>query len=197
MKWTLLGFIFFLCGFARADFFTISQDVLKNSTIPFLPHNSYLIMNVNYSPVKKLVEQINNLRSSPLKDRGESHITVITPVEFQNILNKKLSIAEINALAKELNIQNSKFEMTCVGKGSVEMRGKEESTFYIVVKSPALISIRRKIQEAFLKKGGPQNAFVPENYFPHITLGFTKRDLHESDGIVKNEKTCFADIKTY
>lgn len=154
-------------------------------------------MNVNYSSVEKMVEQINNRRSTPLKNRGESHITVITPVEYQNILKKKLSIAEINALAKEHNIQNSKFEMICVGKGSVEMSGKGESTFYIVVKSQALLSLRRKIQEAFIKKGGTHNSFVPEKYFPHITLGFTKRDLHESDGIIKDENTCFADIKTY
>lgn len=197
MKWTLISFIILLCGFSRADFFTISQDIYQNSTLPFLPHDSYLIMNVNYSPVKKMVEQINNQRSIPLKNRGESHVTVITPVEYQNILKKKLSIAEINALAKEHKIQDSKFEMTCVGKGTVEIEGKEESTFYIVVKSPALLSIRKKIQQAFIKKGGTENAFVPERYFPHITLGFTKRDLHEHDGIIKDEKNCFADIKTY
>ena len=65
--------------------------------------------------------------------------------------------------------------------------GQNEFTYFVVVQSEDLISIRKKIQDSFVGKGGDKNDFNPLNYFPHITLGFTKRDLHESDGVIKGK----------
>ena len=32
------------------------------------------------------------------------------------------------------------------------------------------------------------------DFYPHITLGFTKRDLHFEDGVRKDKSTCVADL---
>lgn len=37
--------------------------------------------------------------------------------------------------------------------------------------------------------------FRAERFFPNITVGFNKRDLHESDGVIKDKTTCFKPIQ--
>ena len=194
MKYIILSFFFFI-SLAQAVTYNLSRDVFQNDNVSFLVYDNYLTMNINYDPIKKLMVQLNDHRKTPLKDRGESHITVITPIEYDNVLKKKVSINEINAIAARGKIQNTAFEIVCIGKGSVKIQDKEESTFYIVARSPELLKIRKDVQQLFIKKGGAKEAFNPDNYYPHITLGFTKRDLHESDGIIKDKKSCIADVK--
>lgn len=194
MKYIILSFLFFT-SLVQAVTYNLSEDVFQNEKVSLLIYDNYLTMNINYDPIKKLMVQLNDHRKTPLKDRGESHITVITPVEYDNVLKTKININEINAIAARERIQKTAFEIVCIGKGSVKIQNKEESTFYIVVNSPGLLKVRREIQQLFIKNGGAKEAFIPENYHPHITLGFTKRDLHESDGIIKNKKSCVADVK--
>ncbi len=195
MKYLILCFLF-LTTQVQAATYKLSQDIYKNENVSFLIYDNYLTMNINYDPIKKLLVQLNDQSKIPLKNRGESHITVVTPIEYDNVLNKYISIHEINAIAARVKIQKTPFEVVCIGKGSVKIRDKEESTFYIVIKSPGLLNIRNEIHKLFVKKGGANEAFNPDNYHPHITLGFTNRDLHESDGIIKDKKSCVAEIKT-
>lgn len=194
MKYIILSFFFFI-SLAQAVTYNLSYDVFQNENVSYLVYDNYLTMNINYDPIKKLMVQLNDHRKIPLKDRGESHITVITPVEYDNVLKGKVSINEINAIAAREKIQKTAFEIVCIGKGSVKLQDKEESTFYIVARSPGLLKIRKEVQQLFIKKGGAKEAFNPDNYYPHITLGFTKRDLHENDGIIKDKKSCIADVK--
>jgi len=60
-----------------------------------------------------------------------------------------------------------------------------EETFLVLVDSPKLRKIRGKIWRLFVKKGGEPSAWDPAWFFPHITIGYTKRDLHELD-VIKN-----------
>jgi 2'-5' RNA ligase len=78
--------------------------------------------------------------------------------------------------------------------GKLNIDGVEEKTFYIVVESPELVAIRQEIQNLFLLKGGNEKDFVAENFYPHITIGYTKRDLHDEDGIIKDAKSCISKI---
>lgn len=197
MKWIIIGLTLVFSFYSFAETYNLSQSVFRNSEIPFIAHTNYLVMNVNFPPIKKLLGEVNEKRKVPLINRGEAHITVITPVEFDQALKKKIKISEINEIAQASDIQESTFEITCLGKGNAVIDGKEESTFFIVVTSPKLVQIRTKIHQLFVKRGGASEIFIPEKYYPHITLGFTKRDLHESDGILKDKRSCAHDIKVY
>jgi hypothetical protein len=131
-----------------------------------------------------------------LKTRGEAHITVVTPVEYWHVLRKVgVTIAEINLIAQESQIQRAQFRVICLGKRSKELAGIKESTYYVVVRSPDLLQIRRKVRDLYLSKRGSRRAFKPENWLPHITLGYTERDLHESDGVKKDENSCILPIQ--
>ena len=58
----------------------------------------------------------------------------------------------------------------------------------MIVDSAKLRLIRYKIYELFVERGGDPKAFDPTWFFPHITIGYTYKDLHENSGVLKNVK---------
>lgn len=195
--------LLFVSAFAQATAtkFYISEQVFKNNKLNFISHqgkgpfDSYLTMEVNYPPVQDVFKQLTITQKLNLKNRGEAHITVITPVEYSEILKSKLTMSDIDEIAKTHKIQNSSFEVVCVGMGSAEIGNKTESAYYIVVRSPDLLKIREEIQKLFVSKGGDKEFFKATYFYPHITLGFTSRDLHVSDGVIKDESSCMGDLE--
>ncbi len=154
------------------------------------PMKAYLSMNLPYAPYKILYEQIQKTEGIVLINRREAHITVVTPVEYDNVLKKHLHISEIHKIAENAKIQAAAFTPICIGKGEKMLHDKLEKTYFVVVESPALLNLREQIKEAYVKNGGKPQDFVPEKFFPHITLGFTVRDLYYEDGVIKNKTKC-------
>jgi 2'-5' RNA ligase len=132
-----------------------------------------------FAPFDSLRTQIESLEKIQLKHRGEAHITVITPPEYEKIkeavsiqdLEKKFSYAILKA----------QWQPLCVGKFQKE----NKTTYFVVVRSAELKEIRKQIKEL-----ATQSDFQPEEFYPHITLGFTDRDLHSQDGAIKDERAC-------
>lgn len=178
---------------------TVHQDLL--TPITFVEHadkapmKSYLAMNVAYPPAADLLKQVEARLGFELKNRGEAHITVVSPVEYDNALAAKIPIEKINEIARQMKIQAAEFESVCVGRGLVNLDGRGEQTYYVVVKAPRLREIREAVSRAYLQAGGDPRAFDPAQFYPHITLGYTKRDLHYEDGIVKDDRSCWASLK--
>lgn len=168
----------------------------------FIPHTeekpmkAYLAMNLPYAPYQALFEQVQKTEGIVLSHRGEAHITVVTPIEYDKILKKHLSIAEIHKIAEDAKIQETEITPACIGRGQKEINGKTEKTYFVVIESPALIDLRGLIEKAYIKKGGKTQDFVPERFFPHVTLGFTARDLHYEDGVIKNKTNCIYQFTT-
>ncbi len=167
---------------------TYSPEVFM--PISWIENKSHLAMNIHYPPIQKVKEQLDENLPSPLKTRGEAHITVITPPEFEK-LKAFMSMEQINAFAIQHNIQQMAFKPVCTGRGRLQIDGREESTFFMVVDSTDLFNLRRKLKEAFILAGGAQKDFDEKLFYPHITIGFTKRDLHFEDGILKDKSSCW------
>lgn len=154
-------------------------------------------MNVRYEPIKNLRQQLNKALGKELdffklwNENGEAHITVVTPIEFYQVLKSKLTMKEIEAIADRYDIQSSKINILGVGSGKVNLDGKVEDTYFVIVDSADLRLIRQMIFYEFTRRGGDRSAFDPTWFFPHITIGYTKRDLHEADGVLKNLKYSF------
>ena len=176
------------------------SDIYKNQG--FIVHNasgkygSYLQMNIYYPPVKKLFEDIDaDLGQSLNKKnaRTEAHITVITPVEYRDILEPAgLTISKINQIALNMNIQQSDFEVVCLGKAEKY----EKTTSFLVVDSEDLFNLRRAIFREYTKLGGKPSQWDPELFYPHITVGYSHRDLHlDSDGIYKGYNSCWRKVE--
>ena len=179
--------------------FSLAAELVSGKDEKFIIHKgdkkleNYLALNLPYPSFAKLHLDLE-AQYGKLKNRGEAHLTVITPVEFESSLNSKLSIDEINKIAEDAQIQASKLRPICIGRGTSKVNEQNESTYFIVMEADELFDLRRKIQKAFVGKGGQIEQFNPDHYFPHITIGFSLRDLHESDGVIKSKNACLAKL---
>lgn len=158
------------------------------------PYGSYLAMVIPFAPVKALYEQVQTASGQTLITRGEAHVTVVTPVEFDQQLKSHLTIEQINALAVEANIQATHFDVVCLGQGKLTNADAELFTYFVVVDSDGLRDLRRAIHAAFVAAGGDAMAFDPERFYPHVTVGYSVRDLHLEDGVVKDRSSCVGDL---
>ncbi len=182
----------------------------------FVPHDNYVAMVLPYSPIKILFDELSqNPEIGPLLNRGEAHVTIVTPPEFE-VLRTRLTMAQINRLAEVKKLQLARLEPICIGEGQARVEGKNERTFYVVIKSDDLIGFRREIARLFLVSaeinseaaaanssgaraaaaGTIAPAFNPDHFFPHITVGFSKTDLHENQGVIKNKTSCRYSLET-
>jgi hypothetical protein len=182
--------------------FHLDPKIFKGNSVNFIEYqgpgafDNYLSMNLPFEPMADLFKQLLIKERRPLTNRGEAHITVITPVEFWNELKPfGVTMQEINQIALDAKIQNSAFQIVCLGRGEASVDGKLEQTFFVVIKSENLLAIRKRVQQLLMTKAnGQPTTFAADKFYSHITLGFTKRDLHESDGVIKNENSCVSSL---
>lgn len=173
-------------------FFTIILFA-SNGLAQTAPRN-YLSFDLDYLRYKNILAQLIN-KTGELKNRGEAHITIITPPEYKKLTDSeksKISAQKISDIYAKSIEKKIKFEEICLGMGEKNTEGRLLKTYYIVVKSNDLLNIRREISKL---SGLSKTEFDPEMFYPHITLGFTERDLHLDDGIIKDSKSCSKHIK--
>jgi len=188
---------------AKASY-PLSGQVFAASQMPFTPHvsnhplASYLEMVVPAAPVHALARLID----PALTVRPETHITVVTPPEYDNVLAPYISMATINEIATRMNIQQSTFETVCIGRVQKKLprpAGQPEPedndvVYFILVSSKDLLEIRHAIFEEYVANGGEPGLFDPNTFYSHITVGYSYRDMFVEDGVFKSENSCWADI---
>lgn len=146
-----------------------------------------LVRDIPFHAVNELKARVESELKLKLQDRGEAHITIITPPEG-GALRKFFTQSEWERMALE-ELPGLDFEAICVGVG----RKGDLVTTFIVVNSEFALNWRRALQKEFIARGGKVQDFDPEIFYPHITLGFTERDLHLQDGVIKNSTSCPTD----
>jgi hypothetical protein len=152
---------------------------------------TYVSLDLEYPRYKNILEQLVK-KVGPLQNRGEAHITVITPPEFTKLTDpvfSKLNAVEIHNLFNNAQINKNDFNEICIAEGS--LKNTNLKTYFIVVQSEKILEFRRKI--AHLAQTS-KDKFDADLFFPHITLGFTERDLHFQDGVIKDIKLCMKNI---
>lgn len=160
-------------------------DAQKAET--FVSHAEWLGLALPVAPFTQLKSHVETQTHSTLKDRGEAHITILTPPEFSE-LKGALTMAAIEQAIKE-DLRKARWTPVCVGRG-INPKDPKQETYFLVVDSPDLVQIRTKISQ--LAKN--PKSFDPSHFYPHVTLGFTEKDLHEQDGIIKDRRSCFLDL---
>lgn len=156
---------------------------------------SYLALDLPFAGFEKIRKTVEQKQGLTLQNRGEAHITVITPPEYKK-MEKKVSMKEITVLAEKMDLLHSPYKLLCVGKGSLKEHDRSKSTFYVVVESDRLFQIRKAVQMLYIKKGGKAEDFNPDLFYPHVTLGFTDRDLHYEDGVIKDASSCLFSLNS-
>lgn len=144
------------------------------------PYGSYITLALDYPKYEKVFNQLK--KDYPLlKNRGEAHITALTPVEYNcHFKPAGTTIKQLESVIEEFIKSNSyKMDFSIQRLGSHQVDQKE--TFFIIVESQDLLKLRQKWATL------PQKGFKAENFYPHITLGYTDQDLHSSQGVIKDE----------
>lgn len=175
--------------------FVISPDLFLRTS--FLEHagpgpfGSYLAQNLHHPPFADLRLAVEARLGRTLAHRGEAHLTLVTPPEYDQVLKSRLTMDDLHALARDADVQGFDFEPLCVGRALRDLEDGPAETYFVVVRSEAARQLRRRIRDLFVERGGSRSAFDPELYEPHITLGFTTRDLHREDGVRKDDSSCW------
>lgn len=149
----------------------------------------YVAKKLPFAPANAVKLELEARFGKVLKDRGEAHVTLVTPPEFA-VLKDKVGRSEILAEGADLGVQSDAFGVVCVGKGTKVENGETLETYFLVIDEPALKSYRERLRTLYLQRGGAPEAFDAATFYPHVTLGFTKRDLHLEDGVVKDRSSC-------
>src|SRR5262249_17970784 len=123
--------------------FTIDSRIFDTGKISWIAHSgpgafdNYLIQILNFQYVKPVFDVLNTtVVKYPLINRGESHITVITPPEFWKILKPAgVTIDEVNAIAVSNRIQDSDFDIMCMGRERSTINGTDHEVYSILLKN--------------------------------------------------------------
>jgi 2'-5' RNA ligase len=167
----------------------VDPEVLAAHQLGWTARSNYVGMTVPYAPIAAVKKAVEAREDVLLNSRGEAHITIITPPEMM-VLRTRMSLEQINGFVAKLSIQSIPIQVQCLGRSQLQQGDQRLASYYLVVEAPGLLHLREKLRQQFMAAGGEKQAFAAELYYPHITVGFTERDLHESDGVIKDSRSC-------
>ncbi|MEM9494146.1 MAG: hypothetical protein AAGC55_33680 [Myxococcota bacterium] len=166
--------------------FALDVSITDGTAVEFIEHidadndesfDNWLGMNLPFAPAEALFQALEEHLGQALINRGEAHITVITPPEYVFTLRPYITIGEIHDIARSMNIQSAEFALVCLGRGQDTVADQLEQTYYVVVESEELREIRREIFRRYTANGGEPSKFDPDEFWPHITIGFPTTDI--------------------
>ena len=176
----------------------LTIEIFKATELSFISHrgegpfDTTLAMNIPYEPIHQIRIQLSQTLGYQLHFftlwnlDGEAHVTVITPVEYDQVIKPYLSMERIEQISQKMKIQNSDLKILGLGRGQAIVNSEPQETFFIIIRSVNLLNIRNQIYQEYLNHGGPAEAWDPNHFYPHITVGFSLTDLHESQGVLKD-----------
>lgn len=173
MKWVLLCFSLLVVSCQN-------QPVIGDKKPASV--KSYVSLDLEYPEYQQTLNKLDTFLGSNLVNREEAHITVLTPPEFKTI--------STNAAPETIHQEwedwkSKKFKKVCLGEGIFKEKKKILKTYYVVVESSELLAFRKYLKAKYNVKD-----FNAEIFYPHITLGFTEKDLHFEQGVIKDQKSC-------
>lgn len=164
----------------------LGATAFHHATLDPKPNSKYVTVDLEFEPFSKVRIDVEERRAVRLKNRGEAHITILSPPEF-DLLTKILDAREVRDLvAHEIKLTAPDVHPICVGQGRVAA----EETWFVVIDMPSALKARRSVEKHFRNRGGKPDDFRAELFYPHVTLGFTSRDLHLQDGVAKDVSSC-------
>ncbi len=196
MKMLILFLFFFSSVSFAAE--TISADVANIESLDkrpyFKSHPDWVGIPMPYGPVEKIREEVEKRKGKKLQHRSEAHITVITPAEMR-ILSQTIKVNTVEKVVVKESAMKAPVKVLCLKKVTVVLGKATEESWFISVSSPELLEFRKQVWRRFVANGGLPDDFQWKRWSPHITVGFTSRDLHDEDRISKEKADCSYDLK--
>lgn len=166
MRFLLLLLLFSCASIQREEEteFLISSDVYDTFRVPFRSFPNSLEMVVPQEPVKSFFVEWSQDHPDVTPPELYS-IPVVSPREMER-LKKFIKKEEIEKFAKESFLQNSRFNVICIGQTETTA-GLD---YFIVLESEELTKIRLEILEIFRIRGGDRKDFFATAYTPILPL---------------------------
>lgn len=136
--------------------YKISSEIYQTYNIPYDYDPRSVEMSVPPAPMNQFVEKWKEQVGEDFRPRDSYSIPVVSPSEMEKLL-LKMKRSEIEDIAKNLYLQNSRFNVKCVGQK--EMRGNED--YFLVLDSDDLTRIRLEILEVYRLRGEKGKTSMP------------------------------------
>ena len=120
--------------------FTVSALDCFAQTSPLkIAQKNYVSLDLAYPYYKALLNKLELRKKLTLKNRGEAHITIISPPEYA-ILLTGIPRETLDNAASEFLKTTPCFEHLCLGVGELKTKVKSSQTYYLVISSAELIT---------------------------------------------------------
>jgi len=153
----------------EAPEYKISSEIYQTYKIPYEKEPRSVEMAVPSAPVRNFVDAWKADHGEDFRTPASYSIPVVSPMEMDRLLTK-MKKEEIEDIAKSLYLQNSRFNVKCVGQK--EMADHED--IFLVLESEDLARIRLEILEVYRLRGGDRKDFLATDYTPLIPLNETE-----------------------
>lgn len=163
--------------------YKISSDLYQTYNIPYAKEARSVEMTVPEAPVSRFVEDLRSNQGEEFQTRKPFTIPVVSPSEMEKLLTQ-MKKEEIDDIAKSLYLQNSRFNVKCLGQKEIN----NHDDFFLVLESEDLTRVRLEILEVFRLRGGDLKDFVATDYTPIIPLNETPSSIENLN--VKSDKSC-------
>jgi hypothetical protein len=189
---------FLLLSIAHAE--TIIQSIPLSKEIEavdkrpyFLSHSDWVAVPLPFAPIDQLRQNLEKSINTKLQHRGEAHITILTPPEW-SILSQVLKMEDVEKLVLKERLMKAKIKIKCLKKVTATIKGRSEDSWFVAIDSPGMKDFRQEAWRLYVARGGTADDFKWQRWAPHITVGFTARDLHDEDQINKEKVRCAMEI---
>jgi hypothetical protein len=189
---------FIICSFAYAkpnlQTLSLSKEIRNVDKRPsFQSHPDWVAVPIPFAPIDKFRQKLEAHIEAKLQHRGEAHVTILTPPEW-SILSQILKMEDVEKLALKEHLMKKKFKVKCLKKVTATIQGRSEDSWFVALDSPGLKDFRQEVWRLYVARGGSGDDFKWQRWAPHITVGFTARDLHDEDQINKEKVGCAVNI---
>lgn len=157
--------------------YLVDAAIYQNFKLPAPVEFASLSINLREGP-------FSELHRSWIQDYPEAkhlpdsfRIDALTAREYA-LLSGAMGQDEVKALARRRQLQNSRFTVRCIGEHQIEVAGKEEQQYFIVVSSSDLLRLRIALQQRYQQvkqPGAPE--FAAANFWPYIKFASTRPGL--------------------
>jgi len=177
-----------------ADTIKISKSIESLDGRPyFQSHEDWLGLPLNFAPIEEVRKELEKKIGRTLNSKGEAHVTVITSPEWRT-LGQYLKMDVLDGLVVKEKMMGAKIKVKCLKKITATVNGKVEESWFVSLEAPELKEYRNEVWRRYVAAGGLPEDFDWKRWHPHITVGFTAKEVHDEDKVTKEKSRCEIDL---
>lgn len=182
-SWTFLILLLFACARVQKQEDTLPQidaEINRSFQEEFRSFPDSLRLVLPQKPLERFQQEWGEVDNPP----ALYTLPVISPEEMK-VLKKFITQAEIEEHARASYLQNSSYNVLCLGQ--------EEDDLFLVLESDDLLKLRLEYFDLFRLRGGDRDDFHPVEYTPIIPLNRTPSSLKNLSA--KGKEDCLSDLE--